>query len=93
MTGNTYSRSKREGERAIADSGVLLVILRLGFVIATATYGGSACAAPGIGGPSVCAAGAGKQCAVCRHGHIRSLRHGGPSHAAWRDGKRQWHET
>lgn len=37
-----YSRSKREGERAIAASGVPYVILRPGFVIAPAAYGGSA---------------------------------------------------
>jgi len=37
-----YSRSKREGERAIAGSGTPYVILRPGFVIATAAYGGSA---------------------------------------------------
>lgn len=37
-----YSRSKREGERAIAASGAPHVILRPGFVIAPAAYGGSA---------------------------------------------------
>src|SRR5262249_42528187 len=37
-----YSRSKREGERAIAASGVPYVILRPGFVVAPAAYGGSA---------------------------------------------------
>lgn len=37
-----YSRSKRDGERAIAASGAPFVILRPGFVIATAAYGGSA---------------------------------------------------
>lgn len=37
-----YSRSKREGERAIAASGAPFVILRPGFVIAAAAYGGSA---------------------------------------------------
>jgi uncharacterized protein YbjT (DUF2867 family) len=37
-----YSRSKREGERAIAASGAHYVILRPGFVIAPAAYGGSA---------------------------------------------------
>jgi len=37
-----YSRSKRDGERAIADKGAPYVILRPGFVIAPAAYGGSA---------------------------------------------------
>lgn len=37
-----YSRSKRDGERAIAASGAPYVILRPGFVIATPAYGGSA---------------------------------------------------
>jgi len=37
-----YSRSKREGERTIAASGAPYVILRPGFVIAPAAYGGSA---------------------------------------------------
>jgi uncharacterized protein YbjT (DUF2867 family) len=37
-----YSRSKRAGERAIAASGAPHVILRPGFVIAAAAYGGSA---------------------------------------------------
>jgi uncharacterized protein YbjT (DUF2867 family) len=37
-----YSRSKRDGERAIAASGSPYVILRPGFVIAPAAYGGSA---------------------------------------------------
>lgn len=37
-----YSRSKREGERAITASGAPYVILRPGFVIATPAYGGSA---------------------------------------------------
>ena len=37
-----YSRSKRDGERAIADNGAPYVILRPGFVIAPAAYGGSA---------------------------------------------------
>ena len=37
-----YSRTKREGERAIATSGAPFAILRPGFVIATAAYGGSA---------------------------------------------------
>jgi uncharacterized protein YbjT (DUF2867 family) len=37
-----FSRSKREGEAAIAASGVPFVILRPGFVIAPAAYGGSA---------------------------------------------------
>jgi uncharacterized protein YbjT (DUF2867 family) len=37
-----YSRSKREGERAIAASGAPYLILRPGFVIAPAAYGGSA---------------------------------------------------
>jgi len=37
-----YSRSKRAGERAIAASGAPYVILRPGFVIAPAAYGGSA---------------------------------------------------
>lgn len=37
-----YSRSKREGERAIVASGAPHVILRPGFVIAPAAYGGSA---------------------------------------------------
>jgi uncharacterized protein YbjT (DUF2867 family) len=37
-----YSRSKREGEHAIAASGAPYVILRPGFVIAPAAYGGSA---------------------------------------------------
>ncbi|HKX65390.1 MAG TPA: SDR family oxidoreductase [Rhizomicrobium sp.] len=37
-----YSRSKREGERAIAASGAPHVIVRPGFVIAPAAYGGSA---------------------------------------------------
>ena len=38
----TYSRTKREDEHAIAASGAPFVILRPGFVIATAAYGGSA---------------------------------------------------
>lgn len=38
----TYSQTKREGERAIAAAGVPFVILRPGFVVATAAYGGSA---------------------------------------------------
>ncbi len=37
-----FSRTKREGERAIAASGAEFVILRPGFVIAPAAYGGSA---------------------------------------------------
>jgi uncharacterized protein YbjT (DUF2867 family) len=37
-----YSRTKREGERAIRDSGAPHAILRPGLVIATAAYGGSA---------------------------------------------------
>jgi uncharacterized protein YbjT (DUF2867 family) len=37
-----YSRSKRAGERAIAASGAPYIILRPGFVIAPAAYGGSA---------------------------------------------------
>ncbi len=37
-----FSRSKRAGERAIADSGAPYVILRPGFVVAPAAYGGSA---------------------------------------------------
>ncbi|MBA2589055.1 MAG: SDR family oxidoreductase [Alphaproteobacteria bacterium] len=37
-----YSLTKREGERAIAAGGAPFVILRPGFVIATAAYGGSA---------------------------------------------------
>ena len=37
-----YSLSKRQGEGAIAASGAPYVILRPGFVIATAAYGGSA---------------------------------------------------
>jgi uncharacterized protein YbjT (DUF2867 family) len=37
-----YSRSKREGERAVMASGAPYVILRPGFVIAPAAYGGSA---------------------------------------------------
>jgi uncharacterized protein YbjT (DUF2867 family) len=37
-----FSRSKREGEGAIAVSGAPFVILRPGFVIAPAAYGGSA---------------------------------------------------
>ena len=37
-----YSRNKREGERIIAASGAAFVILRPGFVIAPAAYGGSA---------------------------------------------------
>jgi uncharacterized protein YbjT (DUF2867 family) len=38
----TYSQTKRQGERAIAASGAPFVILRPGFVIAPAAYGGSA---------------------------------------------------
>ncbi len=38
----SYSRSKREGERAIAASGAPYLILRPGFVIAQNAYGGSA---------------------------------------------------
>lgn len=38
----SFSRTKREGERAIAASGAPFVILRPGFVIADAAYGGSA---------------------------------------------------
>lgn len=37
-----YSRTKRQGERVIAASGAPFVILRPGFVIAPAAYGGSA---------------------------------------------------
>ena len=37
-----YSRTKRQGERAIAASGAPYVILRPGFVIAKAAYGGGA---------------------------------------------------
>jgi uncharacterized protein YbjT (DUF2867 family) len=37
-----YSRSKRDGERVIAASGAPYLILRPGFVIAPAAYGGSA---------------------------------------------------
>jgi uncharacterized protein YbjT (DUF2867 family) len=37
-----YSRSKRSGEHAIAASGAPYLILRPGFVIGTAAYGGSA---------------------------------------------------
>lgn len=37
-----YSQSKRQGEDAISASGAPYVILRPGFVIATAAYGGSA---------------------------------------------------
>jgi uncharacterized protein YbjT (DUF2867 family) len=37
-----FSRTKREGERAIAASGAPFVILRPGFVIASTAYGGSA---------------------------------------------------
>lgn len=37
-----YSQTKRQGERVIAASGVPFVILRPGFVIAPAAYGGSA---------------------------------------------------
>lgn len=37
-----YSQSKRQGEHAITASGAPYVILRPGFVIATAAYGGSA---------------------------------------------------
>jgi len=38
----TYSRTKREGEHAIAASGAPFVVLRPGFVVAAAAYGGSA---------------------------------------------------
>jgi uncharacterized protein YbjT (DUF2867 family) len=37
-----YSRSKREGEHALMESGAPYVILRPGFVVAPAAYGGSA---------------------------------------------------
>lgn len=37
-----YSRTKRQGERVIAASGAPFIVLRPGFVIATAAYGGSA---------------------------------------------------
>lgn len=37
-----FSRSKRDGERSIAAAGLAYVILRPGFVIAPAAYGGSA---------------------------------------------------
>lgn len=37
-----FSRSKREGERLIAAEGVPFVVLRPGFVVAPAAYGGSA---------------------------------------------------
>ncbi|HEX4270686.1 MAG TPA: SDR family oxidoreductase [Rhizomicrobium sp.] len=40
--GTAFSRSKREGEAAIAASGAPFVILRPGFVIASNAYGGSA---------------------------------------------------
>ena len=88
----TYSRSKREGERAIADSGAPYVILRPGFVIATAAYGGSALlralaalpfALPARESSARFAATAiSDLCAT-----VARLA------AAWRDGKRQWHET
>ncbi len=88
----TYSRSKREGERAIADSGAPFVILRPGFVIATAAYGGSALlralaalpfALPARESSARFAATAiSDLCATVAH-----------LAAAWRDGKRQWHET
>jgi uncharacterized protein YbjT (DUF2867 family) len=38
----TYSQTKRQGERVIAASGAPFVVLRPGFVIASAAYGGSA---------------------------------------------------
>lgn len=37
-----FSRTKRDGERAVAASGAAFIILRPGFVIAAAAYGGSA---------------------------------------------------
>ncbi|QCK87011.1 SDR family oxidoreductase [Phreatobacter aquaticus] len=37
-----FSRTKREAERVIAESGLPFVVLRPGFVIAPAAYGGSA---------------------------------------------------
>lgn len=37
-----YSQTKRQGERVIAASGAPFIVVRPGFVIATAAYGGSA---------------------------------------------------
>ena len=36
-----FARSKRDAERAIAESGIAYAILRPGFVLAPAAYGGS----------------------------------------------------
>jgi uncharacterized protein YbjT (DUF2867 family) len=87
-----YSRSKREGEHAITASGAPYVILRPGFVIATAAYGGSALiralAALPFSLPAresqsrFTATAISDLCAT-----VAWLA------AAWRDGKRQWHET
>lgn len=87
-----YSRSKREGERAIAASGAPYVILRPGFVIATAAYGGSALIRALAALPFELPAREGQSrftataisdlCAT-----VAWLA------ATWRDGKRQWCET
>jgi uncharacterized protein YbjT (DUF2867 family) len=87
-----YSRSKREGERAIAASGAPHVILRPGFVIATAAYGGSALlralaalplALPAReSGARFTATAISDLCATVAH-----------LATAWRAGKKDWHET
>jgi uncharacterized protein YbjT (DUF2867 family) len=87
-----YSRSKREGEYAIAASGAPFVILRPGFVIATAAYGGSALlralaalpfALPAReSGARFAATAMSDLCATVAH-----------LADAWRDGKRQWQAT
>lgn len=87
-----YSRSKREGERAIVDSSAPYVILRPGFVIAAAAYGGSALiralAALPFSLPAresssrFTATAISDLCATVAYLVF-----------AWRDGKRQWRET
>jgi uncharacterized protein YbjT (DUF2867 family) len=87
-----YSRSKRAGEHAIAASGAPYVILRPGFVIATAAYGGSALiralaalpfALPARESQSRFTATAIADLCVTV-AHLAD---------AWRDGKKQWCET
>jgi len=87
-----YSRSKRQGEHAIATSGAPYVILRPGFVIATAAYGGSALiralAAVPVALPvresqsGFAATAISDLCATVAY-----------LASKWRDGNKSWHET
>ena len=87
-----YSRSKRDGERAIAGSGAPYVILRPGFVIAPAAYGGSALIRALAALPFVLPARESQSrftataiCDLCATVAYLAF--------AWRDGKRQWRQT